>query len=625
MKTVRSRRSISPMVAILLMVGLAIGGAATIAVVYTNSVNEPLSPQPSDLTQEIARSGAGNPLTPSTISTAIVEMNQNTQSGTISSVKVSVTNSGNETIYVQSASVNVGAGSSNAQWEITSVEGATPVNTNGDPYQPGDQFGGYAVTPGQTATFTVSETSGNPVNQVPQDQANLLSVNLQAGDQPGINNLRIQSSSIELEDPLAPVSIHAALLYYRGKTDRSKRMWLNLFNSKFFEGSMKTKNVDFQFDRRNDVYDFRNGDLNATELAENYDVVVVAMWAVHKNIADLVLELYDLGVPMVFYGSIDKFHSDDIDFDVTDQVVGLAPIAEANDDIENIQFSVNTDPIHVLSGLNLSSLPVLEDNDDFEIESEDLANVTIASPIAYAISEEELAVTALAYRDGSARVVSSPMDPHEAHGDAESVFELVLPRNMLLASVDEGQRLLQEGSIQFNSISFDTHRRNDHKIRPNIEATVIDGDINLLQGDITFEFTMPAGMEFEMPRHSKARIQIESSGMSRTYVTTDSIEKDGNVLTFTLEMDHHRNHRGDRSLLYLFAGDNITITFPVRGSHSLKWMEIDENVDLTVQYDWSINASWYGMDGSSYSGSATFTEPVITSSAASQPITRDMS
>ncbi|RMG39651.1 MAG: hypothetical protein D6732_03985 [Methanobacteriota archaeon] len=613
------------MVAVLLMVGLAIGGAATIAVVYTNSLDDAPSVASSETKQEYAGSSNGGALTPSTLTTEIVQLNQNAQTGTISSVKVSVTNNGNTTIYVQSASVSAGAGSSNAEWQITSVEGATPVDANGGSYEPGEEFGGYAIAPGQTATFTVSETSGNPVNQIPQDQANLVSVNLKAGDQPGINNLRISSSSIALEDPMAPIEVRAALLYYGGKTEHSQRAWQNLFQSSFFEGSMRTKNIDFQFDKNADSYDFKRMELNATELAENYDVVVIAMWAVHNNIADVVSQLYSLGVPMVFYGSIHKFHSEDINFDVTAQVVGLAPITDADGDAEDLKFTTQSDPINVLSGMDLSNLPALEDDDHIEIDEDDLANATDATPIVYATSEDDVTVTALAFRDGSARVVSSPLDPHDAGHDAEAVFELALPRNMLMAAIDEGQRLTQEGSIQFESISFETYRRDDHKIRPTIEATVQDGDINLLQGDITFEFSMPAGMDFDMSGHSKARIQIESSGMSRTYVSTERIEKDGNVLRFSLEMDHHRNHRGDRSLLYLFEGDNITITFPVRSSHSLKWMEIDEDVDLSAQFDWVISAEWYGMDGAVYSGTHTFTESVIETASASQPVLRDQS
>lgn len=629
MKTIRSRRSVSPVIAIVLLFGLAIAGAATTAVVYNNAVNETPGVGSAETIPEFAGSGESATVSPSTITSSIVEMGQNTQTGTISSVKVQVTNNGNETVYVQSAEVIAGSTSSDSQWDITAVEGATPVDVNGGPFEEGDQFGGYAIPPGQTATFTVSETSGNPVHQIPQEQANLMSVNLKGGNQPGINNMRVQASTIALADPMAPRSIHAALLHYEGRTDHSKRNWVNLFTSEFFAGSMETKGIDFVFDKREDVYSFRNADhgLNATELSETYDVIVISMWAVHENIADLVSELFDLGVPMVFYGSIDKFNGDDIDFATTDNIVGLAPVTGFDDDAEDLVFSVNSDPINVLAGLDISNLPVLEEDDHFEIDDEDLANTTVATPIAFATSTEDdgITVTALAYRDGTARVVSSPLDPHEAHKDTESVFELVLPRNMILAAVDEGHRLTQEGTITFESISFDTYRRDHHQIRPSVTATVEGGDINLMAGDLTFEFTMPDGMEFEMDHHAKARIEIESSGMSRTYVTTDSIERDGNILRFTLEMDHHRNHKGDRSLLYLFDGDNITITLPVRSSNSLRWMEIDEDVDLSAQFEWTISADWYGMDGISHSATEIFTEAVLQTSALSQPILNNKS
>ncbi len=642
---VNNRRSISPALAIILLAGLAVAGATATAVVYNYATNNPQSltrnteeivnqQTPSQTgfgqSQLISGSSASSP-----ISSEIVGMTSNSQTGSISSVQVTVTNNGNSTVYVNGAKVAYGTSStsSDAQWTITSASGATMVNSNGNPYQNGDTFGGYAIPPGQTATFTITETSGNPVNQIPQDAANLVTVTVNVGDQPGVTTLSVATNEINLPDPFAPMTAKVALLYYPGRTRHSERTLERLLQSSFFSASGSTKNIEFQFNKRDDKYSLKKN-INATKLAEDYDLVIFAMWAIPNGIAsDVASTLYDNGVPMVFYGSIHKFRSSDINFTLTSEIVGLSQVSSIGDDADVSSFSQDNS-YDVFAGLNLNYAGNEDDDEDEshhpkfdEIREEDLVNVSSATALAYANVKHDhnrYNVTVLAYKDGSSRVVSSPIDPHEADDDSRAIFHLALPRNMIFMALKQEHRLKEDGNLSFQELSFKKDRRHDHKVRPTITFTVKDGDINLIDNAVTFEFTVPSGISFSLEKKSKVRIQVESSAMTRTYVTTEKLKVDGNVISFSLKSDYHKGSKnGKRSLLYLFEGDNVTITFPVKSSHRYRWMELDSSVSLSTVYDWSISASWMNMDHNAGSASKTFSQAISPSSAASQPIIRD--
>ncbi|RMG42461.1 MAG: hypothetical protein D6732_00910 [Methanobacteriota archaeon] len=632
----KSRKSISPIIAIGLMIALALFGGATVAILLSqtgDTVPQPIS--------ALNASAANNLILARAEIVQVTEYPDPLISEDVIGIEVEVTNLGLTSFFIQDVDVVVGSTRLDdfADWTIQETTGAIKVNTNGLPFQPGDDFGGYMQSPGSISYFVELDPSDydNAFARIPFD-APLFFANVKIGNLPAQTDEIVPSQSVALRDFYSPVGYRVALFHHGAETASSRSDLEKMFTDSRFKGLTSSKNMNISFDPAIDEYDFSSPThgINATQIANDYDVVLVAMWAVHKNIANELTELFNKGVALVFYGSLVDFGNynqivAEINQTATEQIAGIT--FEGCSTCDNVKpketkanntywFEPQTKPGIVADLLPYSVF--FEDKKRKDLFGYDIANVT-QNPLiptkVYGYHRYELRdkgnnnalflnVTSplLVVRETASnkKVVSFIMNHESMVKKKPNDHRYLVPRNLLFAALGEDRKLIRHTKVVMESFTLTQNPSNTQEFRISFQAQITEGDINLKNGGLNFTLYLPTDytIDFRRGKEKKVQVDVETSGSTRTYTKTIKIDIQPNNI---IHIDVGGNiSKGKRGLLYLYRNDNLTLTLPVRGTNRLRWLQLAPSDDPTQVKPWTVVANWTNVDLSRDTLSTTY-------------------
>ncbi len=641
---IKGTRSISPLIAIGLLIALALFGGATVAVILSQTGDT--TPQPFSA---LNASAANNLILARAEIVQVTEYPDPLISDDVIGIEVEITNFGLAPFYIQDVDVVVGSTRLDdfADWKIQETTGAIKVNSQGLQFQPGDTEGGYMQSPGKVSYFVELDPSeyDNSFARIPFD-APLFFANVKIGNLPAQTDEIVPSQSVALRDFYSPVGYRIALFHHGAETSSARRDFEKMFTDSRFTGLTSSKNMNFSFDPAVDEYDFSspNHGINATQIALDYDAVIVTMWAVHNNIAKELTELFNSGVALVFYGSLVDFGNynqivAEINQTATELIAGITFEGCATCDTVKTKdtkanntywFEPGTKPGIVADLLPYSVF--FEEKKKMDKFGYDIANVSqnpLISTKVYGYHRYELrdkknndalflnkTSPLLVVRETASnkKVVSFIMNHESQVKKKPNDHRYLIPRNLLFAALGEDRKLIRHTEVVVNSFTLTQNPSNARKFRISFRAQVTEGDINLKNGGLNFTLYLPTDytINFRRGKEKKVQVDVETSGSTRTFTKTIKIDlQPGNVI----HIDIGGNiSKGKRGLLYLYRNDNLTLTLPVRGTNRFRWLELGSSDDPTQMKPWTVVANWTNVDMSRDTQSTTYNlaiQPVL--------------
>lgn len=622
----RRMRSISPIIAIGLLVALALFGGATVAVLLSQSTDTVPTP-----VSALNASASNNLILATAEIVQVTEYPDPLVSEDVIGIEVEVTNLGLTPFFVQDVDVVVGSTQLDtfAEWKIQETTGAIKVNINGLPYQPGDEEGGYVQSVGKVSYFVELDPSnyGNAFARIPEN-APLFFANVKIGNLPGQTDKIVASQSVALRDFYSPVGYHIALFHHGAETSSARSDFEKMFSDSRFQALTETKNMNITFDPATDEFDFSspNHGINATQIAQDYDAVIVTMWAVHNNIAAELQELFDSGVALVFYGSLVNFGNynqivSEINQTATEQIEGITfNGCSSCDNVDPKDTDTNNtywfEPVSK-PGVVADLLPYsvfFERNKKEDEMGYDVASLTqdpTIPTLTYGYHHYELRdktnndalflnITSplLVVRETASnkKVASFVMNHDSLNNKDPNNHRYLVPRNLLFAALGEDRKLIRHTEVVMESFSIIQNPSQSRQFQITFQAKVTEGDLNLKNGGLNFTLYLPTDytIDFRRGKEKKVQVDVESSGSTRTYSKTIKIDLQPNNI---IHIDVGSNiSKGKRGLLYLYRNDNLTLTLPVRGTNRLGWFELGPSDDPTQVKPWTVVANWTNVD-----------------------------
>ncbi len=635
-----NRKSISPIIAIGLLIALTISGGAAIAVILSQSQSK---------TPTLSVLGLNGSTTSPILATAsivqITEYPDPLVSKDIVGIEVEVTNLGSKDIYVIDIDVIVGTTLLDlyAEWKIQSSTGAIKVNENGDPYTVGDKIGGYKQKPGTINYFVELDSSDydNSFARIPAT-SNLFFAKVKVGNNPVHVDQSIQTQSVALKDFYSPVGYRVALFHHGTETSDARKKLEKVFTDTRFQSITNTKNMNISFDPNIDEYDFSSPThgINATAVAETYDLVLVAMWAVHNNIANELMEIFNKGVALVFYGTLSGFGnyaqiSSQINQTATEEITGLLfdgcstcdSVKTKNTNANNTYWFIPNGKPGIVADLQPYNV-FFEDNkkkDKLGYDIATLTNNTKISTKVYGYHKYELRdkknsnalflnktspLYVIRETASNKKVATFAMNHKSVFNNKKMSHRFFVPRNLIFAALGEDRKLIRHTKIQMNTFTLTQNPGNTQEFRISWTATVTEGDINLVDGGINFTLYMPTdySISFRKGKEKKVQVDIETSGSTKLFTKTIKIDLQSNNVIH-IDVGHNVS-KGKRGLKYLYRNDNLSLILPVRGNNRLKWLRLASGDDPTQVKQWKIVTNWTNVDMSKDTLSVTYNKAI---------------
>ncbi len=648
-KLVVRRKSVSPIIAIAILIGLALAGGSVVAVVVNQSTQNVNIPDANTL---LGANETNNLILLKAEIAQVFEHPDPQISKDVIGVQVDVTNLASTPVYIQDIDVMIGNTKLDdfAEWSIQSSIGAVKVDADGNPYTPGAEFGGYKQGSGQISYVVQLDESdyGNRFARLPYNTS-LFFAQVQVGLTPGNTDAVVPTQIVALKDFYDPVDFRIAMFVHGGETSDAESDLRNMFSDSRFIGLTEAKNILIEFDQNTDKYDFSspNHGINATAIAENYDGVIVAMWAVHNNIANELKTLYDAGIPLMFYGTLKGFGNynqiaSEINATLTEEITGLKWVGcSICDNVDNgdtdanntYWFETNSNP-GIVTDLKPGAI-FFEDSKNMDRDAYDAANLTSNPEVEisvygyhrFELRDEENGNALFFNHTGPSlvvrispvgqRVVTFVMDSNELHesrrnrntADDHTFF---VPRNMLFAMLGQERKLIRHATIQMTSFNIVQNPQNSRQFRLEWSFQVKGGDINILDGDLNFTLTMPTDYTISYARGNRIQVTIETSGSTRSPLSKAIRINDPQPSVFVDVADKFGGTRANRKLQYVYYDDNVSVVYPVRRVNRYGWLEISNSDDPAAVKPWTIKTEWSNVD-------FTFDSKTVTYNRAIQP------
>ncbi len=627
----KRNRSVSPVIAMILVIAIAVAGGASVSVVMNNAISTNTSLNPASQLNKSANSIS------EVVGTIIqVFSDPNPQrSKDVVGLRVQVDNKLTSPVYVHGIDVYIGNTRLDdfAPWVIQGAINAYKVNSQGSLFRLGDTFGGYKQSSGN-ASYDIGLSVadyGVTFARIPFNTS-LFYAKIKISSAPGTIDRTVLTKVVSLKDFFAPVTYRIAILTFNDITDNAFERLEKSITDKRFRYITQTKGITFQFDPNKDVYDLGKITLNTTYMAETYNLVLVSTWAVPKVATSALTALFDRGVPLVFFGTVSAFgnYNDiqkQIDWMTTERITGLVPLscgttcdgllttgnnggggggvtATANNtysfysgtpaitaDIQtNVMFNERVkNGAQDVGGRDVATLSA---NKSIDVTAYGNHTYRIYKNGVLAFNQTGVSYAIRISPQGS-RVVSFAFNDLylDKSLPKELRHEKVVPRDMVITSLKEEAKLMTNARVKVNSFQVIKNPKNPSEFRLQLTSQVVDGDINIYWGSMNYTFNLPKDLTISYANkkasYLMAQLQTYSNPTKlKTGIFNMAISSSNAYSSDVGGLTRDNNRLAD----YIYRLDNLTITLPVKKDGSLGWFVASGN--LALKHSWGVSANW---------------------------------
>ena len=320
------RRAVSPVIATILLITIAIAGVGVVSVLYSNIG----STTPSADTNVSLGSSSGQSIW---AEASVIKLSTDPVLSfygikDYSTVTIQLDYYGPaSSIYILDIDILVYGEKLDdlSKWQVDSANGASATYSNG-------LFTGYQQSKGSIASYVVKlENINNSAARIPTQTT--FSYSIKYGVEQGkisgiITKERISKIIFDL------VFYNVSLFHYGSinTPDSAAYQFANTLTSPTLNGTNK---MYFLYDQTTDAFDYSQPLPpvlnNLTRFSELYNIVIVDKWAVPDVISTQLLALYNLGTNLIFYGGLSDLGANvatingSINYPITETITGLVP------------------------------------------------------------------------------------------------------------------------------------------------------------------------------------------------------------------------------------------------------------------------------------------------------------
>ena len=606
----KSRRGVSPVVAIMLLIAIGIAGGAGVSVILSNVTDDPSTFESKIVISE-SESSKDLDVSISSLSTDFSLILSNVTDYT--SIAIMVQNNVGSDIYVIDFDILVYGEKLDdySPWTITDASGATYTSSEG-------KYAGYKQNTDTMAIYNVDiEDVNNTLARLPNDTT--FTYQVKYGTEPGvISKFRYeqQESKVIFEVIFFNVSIfHWGSTFAASSAAGQYEQSLTSLNG--------TNKMFFRYSRANDAFDVSDSNvvsnLNITQLNRFYDLVIVDKWVVPQGAGDVIEQLHGNGTNLIFYGGLVEFDQNlqnvntiygMIDLPRTLNITGLVPDfyfgGGVKGSVNGYRFYSGSDSaLAGHSGESFDEIPSNKANkvqgDLKAVDAADLGVITEAFDVlgnaTYKLYKKDLpnqiVPANLLWENNGPLLIRK----NRVINESGLVYSFVWKHNeiikdnkatktnpthlasirkaMILSTLGESVReLYTYAELSIDAITLDVQNAMNKKFDIQISATVLNADIN--GGTLYVTLDLPDLYDW------------------KTTVGKFNVYIDGNLVIN--KKDYAINSDGR---IYLDIGGNYTQNL-IKGSTIIivlrekfgdgKWMDL--NTADTTAYDWKVEASF---------------------------------
>lgn len=607
---IKSRRGVSPVVAIVLLIAIGIAGGAGVSVILSNVTDDPLTVE-SKIIASQSESSNDLDVSISSLSTDFSLILSNVTDYT--SIAIMVQNNAGSDVYIIDFDILVYGEKLDdySPWTITDASGATYTSSEGN-------YAGYKQNSDTSAIYTVEvEDVNNTLARLPNDTT--FTYQVKYGDEPGVISkfsYEQRESKVIFEVIFFNVAIfHWGSTFAVSSAAGQYEQTLTSLNG--------TNKMFFRYSRGDDAFDVSDSSvvssLNITQMSLFYDLVLVDKWVVPQGAGDVIEQLHVKGTDLIFYGGLVEFDQNlqnvntiygMIDLPRTLNITGLVPDfyfgGGVKGSVNGYRFYSGSDS--VLAGHNGESFDEIPNNNANKVKGDlkavdaaDLGVITGAFDIlgnaTYKLYKKDLpnqiVPANLLWENNGPLLIRK----NKVINESGLVYSFVWKHNeiikdnkatktnpahlasirkaMILSTLGESVReLYTYAELSIDAITLDVQNPMNTKFDVQITATVLNADIN--GGTLYVTLYLPDLYDWKT-----------TIGNFNAYV-------DGNLVINKKNYVINPDGR-----VYLDIGGNYTQTL-VKGSTIIivlqekfgdgKWMDL--NTADTTAYDWMVDASF---------------------------------
>jgi chitodextrinase len=461
-----NKRAISPVIASVMLVGLAIAGGAVVALIINNSIN--FSPT-IDSDEGLGLSGIRDPID---ASVSVVKLAKLENVRYYESIDIRVTFNGpHDQIFVYDVDIEVDGIKLDefSEWKIVN-NGPGSVAT----FKEDDSFGGYRQFKGSSVVYKVA----------PEDVSNLFAriydtdsftFKVKVGTVQGLITHTLTNVQYATE-VFEPIFFNVTLFHYNQNPSATSSAVYQI--EQRLIGLNGSKEAYFLYNPSVDRFDTSTDTIDVEYILSRTDILITAEWGINTDVAAHYYTLRDNGLSMFFFGSIASLQAaGKYDNTATLEITGneLTPTLDFNPSDNEIlwgkyEYALSSDPLlfglsgeHDIQGDNAVVQQITSMNDEDELmirygiidyrvltrTNPNHAWQTKDSALGELFTLRERVMTGNQTVTGD--VISIPLDP----AVLAATHRHAMVRNALLVLMGEGDRMLPEAALQVFGHSID--------------------------------------------------------------------------------------------------------------------------------------------------------------------------